>query len=106
MVFPTGGPEPRHPSQLYQAGLEGVILLIVMALLCARPGIRARFGFLTGAFLAGYGVARIIGEHFRQPDAFLGFLYGGITMGQVLSVPMILAGVALIARARVARGTA
>ena len=106
MIFPNVGPEPRHPSQLYQAGLEGLVLLIVMALLCARPGIRARFGTLTGAFLVGYGIARIIGEHFRQPDAFLGFLYGGITMGQVLSVPMIAAGLVLLLRARVPRGTA
>ena len=100
MIFPAVGPEPRHPSQLYQAGLEGLVLLVILSLLCAQPGIRARFGTLTGVFLAGYGVARIIGEFFRQPDAFLGFLYQGATMGQLLSVPMILAGLFLIARAR------
>ncbi len=100
MAFPNAGPELRHPSQLYQAGLEGLALLAVMAVLCAQPGVRARFGMLSGAFLVGYGVARIIGEFFRQPDAFLGFLYAGATMGQVLSVPMILAGVALIVAAR------
>ena len=109
MIFPYAGPEPRHPSQLYEAGLEGVALFAVMALLCARPGVRARFGTLSGTFLVGYGVARIISEHFRQPDAFLGFLYAGATMGQLLSVPMILAGLGLILYARprpVAHGAA
>jgi len=104
MIFPRGGDIPRHPSQLYQAGMEGLILFIIMLLLVSRPAIRARFGMLTGVFLAGYGIARIIGEFFREPDAFLGFLFsgvlGGITMGQVLSLPMVLAGAWLIARAR------
>jgi len=100
MIFPNAGPEPRHPSQLYQAGMEGLILLLVLAFLCRSPAIRARFGTLTGVFLVGYGIARIIGEVFRQPDAFLGFLFAGATMGQLLSVPMILAGAWLIARAR------
>ncbi len=100
MRFPVAGPEPRHPSQLYQASMEGVILLVVLALLCRNPAIRARFGTLTGVFLVGYGVARIIGEFFRQPDAFLGFLFAGATMGQLLSLPMILAGAWLIARAQ------
>jgi phosphatidylglycerol:prolipoprotein diacylglycerol transferase len=100
MIFPQAGPEPRHPSQLYQAGLEGVVLLVVLALLCRRAAIRARFGTLTGAFLIGYGLARITGEMFRQPDAFLGFLWEGLTMGQLLSVPMVLAGLWLILRAK------
>ena len=100
MAFPNAGPELRHPSQLYQAGMEGVLLLALMSVLCTRPAIRARFGTLAGVFLVGYGIARIIGEHFRQPDAFLGFLYAGATMGQLLSVPMILAGGALIVVAR------
>ena len=98
--FPNAGPGPRHPSQLYEAGMEGLMLLAVMALLCSRPGVRARFGTLSGVFLVGYGVARIVGEFFREPDAFLGFLYAGATMGQMLSLPMILAGVVLIAIAR------
>ena len=97
MIFPQAGPEPRHPSQLYQAGLEGLLLLIVMVALCARPAIRARTGTLAGVFLVGYGVARIVGELFRQPDPFLGFLYAGATMGQLLSLPMIAAGLLLIA---------
>ncbi len=100
MIFPVAGPEPRHPSQLYQASMEGVALLIVLALACRNPAIRARFGTLTGIFLVGYGIARIIGEFFRQPDAFLGFLFAGATMGQLLSLPMILAGAWLIARAQ------
>ncbi len=100
MIFPTGGPIPRHPSQIYQALMEGLILFIVMLAASRRVAIRSRFGMLTGIFLAGYAVARIIGEHFREPDAFLGFLYGGITMGQLLSIPMLLAGLFLIWRAR------
>lgn len=99
MVFPTGGPEPRHPSQLYQACLEGVLLFLVLRVLEVK-GFRDRPGFLGGAFLAGYGVARSIGELFRQPDAFLGFLVAGATMGQLLSVPMILVGVWLMVRAK------
>lgn len=100
MVFPTGGPEPRHPSQLYQAAMEGVLLFVVLQILVNRRSIRERRGFVTGAFLAGYGVARSIGELFRQPDAFLGFLFAGATMGQLLSVPMILVGAWLMLRAR------
>ncbi len=100
MIFPDVGPEPRHPSQLYQAGMEGALLLLLMGVLCAQPGIRARFGTLGGAFLLGYGVFRSIGELFRQPDEFLGFLYAGATMGQLLSVPMILGGLFMILRAR------
>jgi phosphatidylglycerol:prolipoprotein diacylglycerol transferase len=99
MIFPSVDDIPRHPSQLYQALMEGLILFIVMLSLSRSEAIRARFGVLTGVFLAGYGVARIIGEHFREPDAFLGFLFAGITMGQLLSVPMVLAGIWLIWRA-------
>ena len=101
MIFPgeAAGGIPRHPSQLYQAGLEGVVLFAVMQLLARSEALRARYGFLTGAFLAGYAVARIVGEFFRQPDPFLGFLYAGATMGQLLSLPMLLAGLLLMARA-------
>lgn len=100
MVFPHGGPEPRHPSQLYQAFLEGVCLLVVLQVLVRIPAIRARPGMLSGIFLIGYGIARLIGEVFRQPDAHLGFLFAGITMGQLLSLPMIAAGAWLVLRAR------
>ena len=97
---PTPLSAPVHPSQLYEAFLEGFILLTILMLLAQQKRIRARFGTLTGAFLAGYGCARIISEMFRQPDAFLGFLWEGITMGQVLSVPMVLAGLFLMLRAK------
>jgi len=90
----------RHPSQLYEALMEGLILLTIMLVLSRRYSLRARFGALTGAFLSGYAIARIIGEYFREPDAFLGFLAFGTTMGQILSVPMLIAGVWLIVRSR------
>ena len=105
MIFPTGGPEPRHPSQLYQAGMEGLILLIILHLLWRKENIRGRPGILTGVFWLGYGIARIIGEFFREPDAFLGYLAGGATMGQLLSIPMVLFGMFCIWRAIQANAT-
>jgi len=100
MVFPADPAGlPRHPSQLYQAALEGLVLLAVMAVLASREAVRARRGMLTGVFLAGYAVARMIGELFREPDAFLGFLAFGTTMGQALSLPMLAAGLWLVATA-------
>ena len=99
MIFPQAGPEPRHPSQIYQALMEGLLLFTLMWVLSRREAIRARFGFLTGTFLVGYAIARSIGELFRQPDAFLGYLYDGATMGQLLSIPMLLVGLVLMFRA-------
>lgn len=99
MIFPHAGPDPRHPSQLYQAGLEGIALFTLLLVL-DRKGLRRYPGMLTGTFLVGYGSARIIGEFFRQPDAFLGFLFAGATMGQLLSLPMVAIGGWLILRAR------
>lgn len=96
MVFPHGGPFPRHPSQLYEAGLEGLVLFLVMMALWRFTDIRNRFGALSGVFLAGYGVARIVCEFFRQPDAHLGFLWGGATMGQLLSMPQVAVGLILL----------
>jgi phosphatidylglycerol:prolipoprotein diacylglycerol transferase len=96
MVFPGGGPEPRHPSQLYQAGLEGLCLGGIGLIAVYGFGGLKRRGLLTGLFLAGYAVARMIGELFRQPDAHIGFLSGGSTMGQWLSVPMLLVGLGFI----------
>jgi len=98
MVFPNGGPLPRHPSQLYEATLEGLVPFVVLAALVWRGGFK-RPGLVTGAFAIGYGVARIICELFREPDAQLGFLWGGLTMGMLLCVPLILVGVALLALA-------
>jgi len=100
MVFPTGGPDPRHPSQLYQAALEGVALFVILHLLARNENVRRHPGILTGAFWIGYGVFRIVGEFFREPDAFLGFLVGGATMGQLLSLPMIAFGAFCIWRAK------
>ena len=97
MVFPSGGPAPRHPSQLYEALLEGVVLLGIMWWLSRR---RRGDGELVGWMVLLYGVFRIFVEFFREPDAQLGFLPGHITMGQVLSVPMLVAGVWLILHAR------
>lgn len=102
MIFPTGGPIARHPSQIYEALLEGVVLFTVMLLLGGSGRLRARPGLLAGCFLVGYAIARIISEFFREPDAFLGFLFAGATMGQILSLPMAAAGIVLIVRA--ARG--
>lgn len=103
VVFPTGGPLPRHPSQIYQAGLEGLLLFAVLFALARYTGARARVGLLSGVFLVGYAVARLIGELFREPDVHIGFLLGGTTMGQWLSLPMLLAGLWFIHRARPAR---
>jgi phosphatidylglycerol---prolipoprotein diacylglyceryl transferase len=100
MVFPTGGPEPRHPSQLYEAFLEGAVLFVLLWVLQRFTPARQRPGTLTGVFLMGYAVARIIVEFFRQPDAQLGFLFWGVTMGQLLSLPLLLVGLWLVLRAR------
>lgn len=98
MVFPNGGPLPRHPSQLYEAALEGLVLFVVLALMI-RSGALKRPGLILGSFVAVYGVARTIGEFFREPDPQLGFLWGGLTMGMLLCVPMIIAGLIIIASA-------
>jgi phosphatidylglycerol:prolipoprotein diacylglycerol transferase len=101
MIFPRGGPVPRHPSQLYQAFFEGVVLFAIVNLVWRFTDGRRRPGLLTGVFCAGYGMARITGEFFREPDSFLGFVLGTdwLSMGMVLSVPMVLFGAALIVRA-------
>jgi len=96
MVFPHGGAEPRHPSQLYEAAMEGLILFAICAVFARRHSWRERPGTVGGLFLLGYGIARTLGELFREPDSFLGFIIGGITMGQILSIPLWLAGLYLI----------
>lgn len=95
VIFPNGGPEPRHPSQLYEAGLEGILLFTVLAVMI-RFGALKRPGLILGSFILIYGLARITGEHFREPDPQLGFLWGGLTMGALLSIPMLIVGVILI----------
>ena len=119
MIFPHDEAQvPRHPSQLYQAGLEGALLFLLLFALQHR-GLRQRPGLLSGAFLIGYAVTRSIGELFREPDQQLGFLddflrsdqvpallhplaalVHGVTMGQLLSLPMVLGGLWLIWRAK------
>jgi phosphatidylglycerol:prolipoprotein diacylglycerol transferase len=94
VVFPNGGPEPRHPSQLYEAALEGLVLFLLLRLLTHRYGRLKTPLFVGGAFIAGYGAARIFVEFFRMPDAHLGYLAGGwLTMGMVLSLPLVLVGI-------------
>ncbi len=99
MVFPGGGPAARHPSQLYEAALEGLVLFLILLAASRSERVRARYGLLTGLFLCGYAIFRSAGELFREPDAHIGFLAGGVTMGQILSLPLLLAGLFLIAHA-------
>jgi len=98
MVFPNGGPIPRHPSQLYEAALEGIVLFVVLGLLM-RMGALKRPGLVTGIFALGYGIARTTCEFFREPDVQLGFLWGSnwLTMGMLLCIPLMLAGIAVLA---------
>jgi phosphatidylglycerol---prolipoprotein diacylglyceryl transferase len=98
MIFPKGGPIPRHPSQLYEAALEGIVLFVVLNML-VRLGALKRPGVVTGSFALGYGIARITCEFFREPDPQLGFLWGGLTMGMLLCIPLMLAGIAILAYA-------
>jgi phosphatidylglycerol---prolipoprotein diacylglyceryl transferase len=96
MVFPDDALQLfRHPSQLYEAALEGILLFVVLAVM-VRMGALKRPGLILGSFIAIYGLGRITGEFFREPDPQLGFLWGGLTMGMLLSVPMIIAGAILI----------
>ncbi len=101
MVFPDGGALPRHPSQLYEAGLEGLVLAVVLLLLFWKTRARLRPGLLGGVFLFGYGCARFTVEFFREPDPQLQDFAArtGLSMGQWLTVPMILIGLALVVRA-------
>ncbi len=98
IVFPNGGPQPRHPSQLYEAGLEGLLLFVVLFLLWRIETVRERHGVLFGVFLTGYSLSRMLVELVRQPDVQIGFLLGGSTMGQWLSFPMLAIGLWLIVR--------
>ncbi|MHA1109381.1 MAG: prolipoprotein diacylglyceryl transferase [Alphaproteobacteria bacterium] len=100
MVFPRGGPAPRHPSQLYEAGLEGLVLFLILYVAIRRYGALERPGLVSGLFFIGYALARTVVEFARQPDAHLGFLFAGATMGQLLSLPLALLGIYLIYRAR------
>ena len=98
--FCPAGNEPRHPSQLYEAGLEGLLLFIVLGLAVWKWKLLARPGYVTGLFLVGYGLSRALLETVRQPDAGMENFPLGLTMGMMLSIPMILVGAWLIWRAR------
>lgn len=102
MAFPGAGPLPRHPSQLYEAALEGVLLFLLLSLLTHRLGALRYPGLTGGAFVAGYGLSRILVEFVREPDAHIGYLVGPVTMGMLLSLPMVLVGLgaAYLARQR------
>ncbi|QDH16010.1 prolipoprotein diacylglyceryl transferase [Oecophyllibacter saccharovorans] len=99
MIFPAAGPMPRFPSELYEAATEGVLLLGGLLVAASFQAVRARPGLLSGLFLTGYACARAFCELFREPDANIGYLAGGVTMGQVLCLPMALAGAALVVHA-------
>lgn len=96
IIFPGGGDLPRHPSQIYQAFFEGLVLFLVLFLVANYTKLKELSGVLSGIFVAGYGLSRIIVENFREPDAQIGFLFGSITTGQLLSFPMIIGGIAII----------
>jgi phosphatidylglycerol:prolipoprotein diacylglycerol transferase len=99
MIFPDDRLQLyRHPSQLYEAALEGILLFAILAVM-VRMGALKRPGLILGSFIALYAFGRIGSEFFREPDPQLGFLWGGLTMGMLLSVPMIVVGAILIARA-------
>jgi phosphatidylglycerol:prolipoprotein diacylglycerol transferase len=101
MIFPRGGPLPRHPSQLYQATFEGILLFSLVLVVWRFTDGRRRPGLITGTFCMGYAVARIVGEIFREPDSFLGFILGSdwLTMGMLLSLPVLAFGAWLVIRA-------
>ena len=93
VIFPNIDNFTRHPSQLYEAFLEGLLLFIVLAFLCRRTNALQKPGLIMGIFIAGYGLSRMIVEQFfREPDAHIGYLVGGTTMGFWLSLPMLIAG--------------
>lgn len=97
IVFPGGGALPRHPSQLYEAALEGAVLFGILLLLIRNDWVRNRPGIVAGAFLTGYGLFRAFVEFFREPDAHIGLYFNTFSQGQLLSLPMIAAGVGVVA---------
>ena len=97
--FPNGGYLPRHPSQLYEALAEGVLMFIILNLLWRFKGVRERTGLVSGAFAFLYAVFRMSMEQFREPDAQLGFFFGSVTMGQMLSLPFFIVGLCVMWRA-------
>jgi phosphatidylglycerol:prolipoprotein diacylglycerol transferase len=100
VIFPNAGPLPRHPSQIYESLTEGLILFIIMSLLFHYTKFKEKHGALFGVFLIGYSIFRTLIENFREPDSHIGFLFKSITMGQTLSLPMLILGGYLILRQR------
>lgn len=100
IIFPDGGELPRHPSQLYEAALEGIVLFIVLFILIRYKDALKYKGLISGCFGIGYGLSRIAVEFFREPDTDIGFLFGGVTMGMLLSIPMVIIGLLIILKAR------
>ncbi|MDB2668461.1 prolipoprotein diacylglyceryl transferase [Alphaproteobacteria bacterium] len=100
MVFPSGGPLPRHPSQLYEAGMEGVFLFILLNVLVWRFNAFSRSGMLGGIFCTIYALSRLAIELVREPDAHLGYVFAGLTMGQLLCMPVLALGIFLIRTAK------
>lgn len=94
--FPHGGNVPRHPSQLYEAALEGLVLFIILIVLAHIKPVRERVGVLSGIFVAGYGISRFIVEFYREPDMQIGLFFDTISMGQILCLPMIIGGIGII----------
>lgn len=97
MLFPNAGPLPRHPSQLYEFALEGVLLFIILIIYSHKP---RPLGAVSGMFALCYGLFRIIAEFFREPDVQIGYLFGGVTEGQLLSLPLVAIGIWLLMRSR------
>jgi phosphatidylglycerol:prolipoprotein diacylglycerol transferase len=100
IIFPDAGPDPRHPSQLYEAGLEGLLLFAILWWLFWRTNARYKPGLFLGVFLVGYGSARFFVEFFREPDRQLGLMSWGLSMGQSLSAPMVFVGLWFILTAK------
>ena len=97
--FPSGGYLPRHPSQLYEAFLEGFLMFVILNCLWMLPKIREHKGVVSALFVILYGCFRTVVEQYREPDAQLGFFFGSVTMGQILSLPLVLVGVIILCKA-------
>ncbi len=96
IIFPHAGPLPRHPSQIYEAGLEGIVLFTVLSIIALGTNARKTPGLICGIFILGYGITRSFAEMFRAPDAHIGYIFEILTMGQILSFPMIVAGIVMV----------
>jgi phosphatidylglycerol:prolipoprotein diacylglycerol transferase len=100
VIFPNAGSLPRHPSQLYEAFLEGLLSFVILVLLVKFTKVQDKKGLLSGLFLILYASSRIIVERFREPDEHIGFIFSYVTMGQILSLPLIVVGLVVIFRSR------